>query len=318
MSFSPLAFAVVKNYVRNSRVLFGLCCALVVVASSCGVTRGDNAAAASLSFPDGSETNIEASEYDAIVASISESERFVETAFQGEIPAGFEAQVLTGLIVESSIDELLDNEGVTVEQSAIDTKYDELGPAVNQLFSDEAVTEEVTLELDAYLRSLARLQAKQEALGLKLGEGAEGTRIPCARHILVSDEELINTIAQQIADGEDFAELALTHSEDPGSGQQGGSLGCASPERYVDEFRNAILAGSEGELLGPIETQFGFHLIEIESYEEQPADVDGLVESAITDLLSESAITVDVGIGTWDTITNSVLASSSDLSSNDE
>ena len=85
-----------------------------------------------------------------------------------------------------------------------------------------------------------------------------------ARHILVSSEEECNDLKQQIIDGADFAEIAAAHSQCP-SGKQGGDLGTFSPGQMVREFDTVVFNEAVGEVHGPVETQFGYHLIEITS-----------------------------------------------------
>ena len=70
-------------------------------------------------------------------------------------------------------------------------------------------------------------------------------------------------VKRQIEDGGDFAELARENSDDPGSGEQGGDLGCNPSGGFVPEFDEAAFGAEEGELVGPVETEFGFHLIEV-------------------------------------------------------
>ena len=85
-----------------------------------------------------------------------------------------------------------------------------------------------------------------------------------ARHILVSSEEECNNLKQQIIDGADFAEMAAAHSQCP-SGKQGGDLGTFSPGQMVPEFDTVVFNDAVGEVHGPVQTQFGYHLIEITS-----------------------------------------------------
>lgn len=85
-----------------------------------------------------------------------------------------------------------------------------------------------------------------------------------ARHILVSTAEQADDLKQQIADGADFAELAQKFSSCP-SGQRGGDLGEFVPGQMVQEF-NDVCFGDEyavGVVHGPVQTRFGFHLIEV-------------------------------------------------------
>jgi peptidyl-prolyl cis-trans isomerase C len=83
-----------------------------------------------------------------------------------------------------------------------------------------------------------------------------------ARHILVSTKEQCEELKKQIEAGADFAELAKQHSQCP-SGQRGGDLGEFSPGQMVKEFDQVVFGEEVGKTHGPVQTQFGFHLIEI-------------------------------------------------------
>lgn len=85
-----------------------------------------------------------------------------------------------------------------------------------------------------------------------------------ARHILVSTQEKCESIKKQIEDGADFVELAKKHSKCP-SGQKGGDLGEFSPGQMVAEFDKVVFSEEVNKVHGPVQTQFGFHLIEITS-----------------------------------------------------
>lgn len=63
--------------------------------------------------------------------------------------------------------------------------------------------------------------------------------------------------------GEDFAALAAANSKDPGSAAQGGDLSYFGKGRMVPEFENAAFGASVGDVVGPVETQFGFHIIKV-------------------------------------------------------
>jgi peptidyl-prolyl cis-trans isomerase C len=83
-----------------------------------------------------------------------------------------------------------------------------------------------------------------------------------ARHILVETKEACEKIKAKIAGGADFAEMARQHSQCPSS-TQGGELGEFGPGEMVPEFDAVVFSGEVGKVHGPIETQFGYHLIEI-------------------------------------------------------
>lgn len=83
-----------------------------------------------------------------------------------------------------------------------------------------------------------------------------------ARHILVADQATCNDLKTRIEGGEDFAQVAKQYSECP-SGQQGGDLGEFSPGMMVKEFDTVVFSAEVGKVHGPVQTQFGYHLIEI-------------------------------------------------------
>jgi peptidyl-prolyl cis-trans isomerase C len=83
-----------------------------------------------------------------------------------------------------------------------------------------------------------------------------------ARHILVPTEEKCEELKTQIEGGADFAAVAGEHSDCP-SGKQGGELGEFRPGQMVREFDEVVFSAEIGKVLGPVKTQFGYHLIEI-------------------------------------------------------
>ena len=88
-----------------------------------------------------------------------------------------------------------------------------------------------------------------------------------ARHILVATEDECNQLKSQIENGADFAELAKQHSKCP-SGAQGGDLGSFGPGMMVPEFDKVVFSAPVQTVQGPVQTQFGFHLLEVTSRTE--------------------------------------------------
>lgn len=88
-----------------------------------------------------------------------------------------------------------------------------------------------------------------------------------ARHILVNTQEECENLKTKIEGGEDFAEVAKQHSQCP-SGQKGGALGEFSPGQMVKEFDDVVFSAEVGKTHGPVQTQFGYHLIEITGRED--------------------------------------------------
>jgi peptidyl-prolyl cis-trans isomerase SurA len=92
------------------------------------------------------------------------------------------------------------------------------------------------------------------------------------RHILIKTNELVSQrdardrlvkLKERIDNGADFAEMARLHSED-GSASRGGELGWISPGDTVPDFERAMNALQVGQVSDPVQTPFGFHLIQVE------------------------------------------------------
>jgi peptidyl-prolyl cis-trans isomerase D len=101
-------------------------------------------------------------------------------------------------------------------------------------------------------------------------EQEEGVR---ARHILVyvndqrTEEQaraVIEAAKQRIAGGEDFGNVAREISDDEESKQRGGELGFFGRNRMVKEFEDAAFGAEPGKVVGPIRSQYGFHILEVE------------------------------------------------------
>lgn len=107
------------------------------------------------------------------------------------------------------------------------------------------------------------------------GQMVEQTRV---RHILVrpseimTDEQardLVASLKERAEAGEDFADLAREFSEDIGSAAEGGDLGWTNPGQMVPEFEAAMAETPVGELSDPVQSQFGWHVLEVTDRREQ-------------------------------------------------
>lgn len=92
------------------------------------------------------------------------------------------------------------------------------------------------------------------------------------RHILIKPSEirseaatkqLVEKLYDRIKAGEDFAELAKSFSEDPGSALNGGDLNWIDPNALVPEFREVMARSPQGEVSKPFQTQYGWHVLEV-------------------------------------------------------
>jgi peptidyl-prolyl cis-trans isomerase C len=85
-----------------------------------------------------------------------------------------------------------------------------------------------------------------------------------ARHILVDNAELCEELKTKILDGATFEDVAREHSTCP-SGRRGGDLGSFGPGQMVKEFDTVVFSANLNEVQGPVQTQFGYHLLEVTS-----------------------------------------------------
>lgn len=236
-------------------------------------------------------------------------------------------QIITQLIQFELVEQLADEVGVTVTEAEIDEAWerevnlqggeqelldllDSIGLTVEDARRQLAANALFTKAQDAVREQIEVDEADIEAL---YEQRAPWDRAR-ASHILVETEEEANEILDLLADGADFAELAQERSRDPGSAQNGGSLGFQPRGAFVPEFDDAVWSAEEGEIVGPVQTDFGFHIIRVEEFETRTLDDvrdqlrDELVgqqfqqrfQSLQQDVFTEAEIDVNSRYGRWD------------------
>jgi peptidyl-prolyl cis-trans isomerase C len=97
---------------------------------------------------------------------------------------------------------------------------------------------------------------------------ANGGKEYRARHILVDTKEQAEAILASLKKGGKFEDIAKKQSKDPGSGANGGDLDWAAAGNYVKEFSDAMVALAKGQVSGPVQSQFGFHIIRLDDVRE--------------------------------------------------
>ena len=98
-------------------------------------------------------------------------------------------------------------------------------------------------------------------------------------------EEIMKTTTK-----DNFAAKAKEFSKDPGSANNGGSLGeTADLSQLVPEFANAVRSGKAGDIVGPIKTQFGYHIIYIQNKDAKNVNVAKISHILITPTISEAS-----------------------------
>jgi peptidyl-prolyl cis-trans isomerase C len=152
-------------------------------------------------------------------------------------------QLIQQQILAEAAEGALDRRG---EAGLVNVRRDYLARVAMEGISREAVTEAAVAE--AYAR--------------KYTEGEPRTEWNAA-HILVATEEEAARIKAEIEGGADFAAKAVEHSTDRGSAQAGGALGWFGLGMMVPPFEAAVVALEPGQIGGPVETQFGWHVVKV-------------------------------------------------------
>lgn len=153
-------------------------------------------------------------------------------------------------------------------------------PLTEQDFNDslaEFVTtaSKVTNIPEARIHELLREQTGTGLLREKLIEALQiavddSKRMIHAAHILVASEEEAKAIIEQLSDGEKFETLAAEYSLDTSNAYKGGDLGWFGPNEKEKAFEEAALSTLAGKIVGPIQTQAGWHVIKVYARTDVP------------------------------------------------
>lgn len=163
--------------------------------------------------------------------------------------------------------------GYAVTEAEIEAQIEEILDETGQTEEELLVSNDIT---SAYLRAVIAIQLLEERASSDFAADIPDpteeelraryeTIVPsianvCSAHILLESEAEALDALDRAKAGEDFGELAAELSTGP-SGPGGGDLGCSEPARFVAEFAAAVLDAELGEPYGPVETEFGWHVI---------------------------------------------------------
>ena len=167
---------------------------------------------------------------------------------------------------------------VKIDDAAVKNFYDQNQAAFNT--PEQARIEYVLLTMPALAAQVTvgadELRAQYQANLANYSKAEERS----ASHILVALKPGANdadkaaakkkaeSLAQQVrANPSRFGEIAKSNSEDPGSAGQGGDLGAFARGSMVKPFEDAVFAAKSGDIVGPVETEFGYHVIRVGNVE---------------------------------------------------
>ncbi len=143
-------------------------------------------------------------------------------------------------------------------------------------------------------------------------------------HILVEKREEAEEILTLLRGGADFAQLARERSKDPTTAETGGALGEFARGQFVPEFEQAVWAAKPGDLVGPVQSRFGWHVVRVNAFRTIPFEEvrdqlqSGLQGPAAQQALDEwfrralldADVDVDPRLGDWDPQSGQIIASS--------
>lgn len=261
-------------------------------------------------------------------------------------PARMQASVavLNVHVFAALLGEAAANEGVEPDADDLRTANDAVGRLASQAPGMPAQLNEALLRLVSLQAALGRsisdaivepTEAEiRAAYDEVIGDGSDFTDYRCSSHILVSfgdgapgstaeptDDEVAAALAsataaqQRLDAGEAFETVAGEVSDDTGSGARGGDLGCNQSGTFVPEFEAALVALSPGEVSVPVRTEFGFHLIRLDSvgppaFEdveaeiasqllEQNSDPQEVLLVLVTSVAADVDVVVNPRFGAW-------------------
>lgn len=250
-------------------------------------------------------------EFERELAALAENEALaaeaqadgVEILVDGELAPELQATWLTEVINSALVTQGVEEEDVTVTDA--DRADAEAG--IVTMFGSQAVVDAFP---DWFRERLVERQAELVALSWHLAGGRVGDdeaskraffeaeivpaeSVYCARHILVEDEATAQDLTDQLRGGADFAALAATYSGDPGSKDSGGDLGCNPAGMFVPEFAAALASQPVGEVGDPVQSQFGYHVILVDSVQSVPVfedyadEIDARIQEQVRQQLQE-------------------------------
>lgn len=263
---------------------------------------------------------------------------------ENRLDSAFVAEILEMHILFELIGHELDDRGLEVTEADIAEGRDawtrtvqgaaQMGAAPDVL---TALTEAPEAIVDWYAEGMARARVLSAALDADAQENAaevtdEDVRafyddnpqffegLVCSSHVLLETEAEADEVLELLEGGADIDEVAAERSIDPSAATNGASLGCSEPARFVPPFAAALEEGEVGEYTGPVESDFGFHVILVRArgdiFDEVAPDIRAQLESDaapgnalgawLQDAIASADVTISSRYGSWSAETGEV------------
>jgi parvulin-like peptidyl-prolyl isomerase len=228
------------------------------------------------------------------------------------------------LLVQSEVTrQYLDASGESITDEDRQAVRDQLGED-HPVFDlpDDVVS--VLVDSQAGPTAVARVApASDEELQRLYEESPEELGIVCVRHVQVASEAEAQAVLDELAAGASIEDLAVERSTEQGAAASGGALQAAADvdcapesgvrERFGDEFADAALASRPGSPSEPVQTSFGWHVIEAQPHDAIAESLATVYEQVGPQLrllafADDAGVRVDPRYGRWDPQTGSVSA----------
>jgi hypothetical protein len=239
----------------------------------------------------------------------------IEGTTPGTYNQAFVADLLTQRIEYALIHQELQRRHALPDSATVQRARQEVGQSLTVTASSGTAQPLLPGFSSSYQNTLVERRAEVDALRNALGKANVSdqsirqfydsntnqfaTEI-CVRHILVADQATAARLKAQLDGGADFATLAKANSTDQSSAVNGGKLSGSAPDgcltnqdvqQLVTAFTQAAVALPVNQVSAPVQSQFGFHLIEVTSRKVEPFD-QAVIQSARQQLAQQAFVTL--------------------------
>lgn len=238
-----------------------------------------------------------------VVATVNGEPITKEDLYEAMLAAGG-GRLLEQLIEERLVEQEAARRGITVGEDEIAKEIEQLKQryggdegfkAVLQQFgmTEERLRREVRVNLLVRKLLAPEIQVTEQDVRRYYEEHKDEFREPeqaRARHILVKDRATAEQLLARIRNGEAFEDVARSHSQDAQTAQKGGDLGWFPRGQMDPKFDQAVFSAAPNSLVGPVQTAYGFHVIQV--LERKPARLRPFeeVKEEIRQLLVDRAL----------------------------
>lgn len=203
----------------------------------------------------------------------------VQGSGQGTFTTAFVGRILTRQIFFELIEQEVERRDLKItaadeEAASLDVVSSFGEAAIYRAFPEDYRRDLVLrqAQVTALQEDIAEIEVDDAAVEKFYEENPALFARTCVSHILVATPEEAAAAKARIDAGEDFAAVAAEISIDPGSGANGGELGCVPSGSFVPEFETVMETLPVGQVSAPTQTQFGTHLLLVSDRTTQPID----------------------------------------------